>query len=227
MRKIDIKFLRITRWTVLVPLVVYLLFLFLRYNSDIKLNSPNISVGDEEETLQDVIPHSQNKENNKNEKNIKILNNKKDEQSELIREIERVENQENPRFLLEDVFKRADTNGNGELDIQELSKWIHVKIIDHIDRAMRENIGLFTAIDNNPRNGEISWNEYHSYFLRLHGLPESYIVSHSKRHGALTRNLKESIMRDRARWTETARNDPDILTLDEFLTFTHVRKKVY
>lgn len=28
-------------------------------------------------------------------------------------------------------------------------------------------------------------------------------------------------MRDRARWIEAARNDPDKLTLDEFLAFTH------
>lgn len=28
-------------------------------------------------------------------------------------------------------------------------------------------------------------------------------------------------MRDRARWAEAARNDPDRLGLDEFLAFTH------
>lgn len=28
-------------------------------------------------------------------------------------------------------------------------------------------------------------------------------------------------MRDRARWAEAARTDPDKLTLDEFLAFTH------
>lgn len=28
-------------------------------------------------------------------------------------------------------------------------------------------------------------------------------------------------MRDRARWSEAARNDPERLTLDEFLAFTH------
>lgn len=28
-------------------------------------------------------------------------------------------------------------------------------------------------------------------------------------------------MRDRARWTEAARNDPEKLNLDEYLAFTH------
>lgn len=62
-------------------------------------------------------------------------------------------NQENSRILLEDIFQRADTDHDQLLDIQELARWIHTKITDHITRAMKENIGLFTAIDNNPRNG--------------------------------------------------------------------------
>ena len=69
--------------------------------------------------------------------------------------------------------------------------------------------------------GEISWDEYHAHFLQTHGFSDSYISSHDKRHSALARRLKELIMRDRARWSEAARNDPDKLTLDEFLAFTH------
>ena len=37
----------------------------------------------------------------------------------------------------------------------------------------------------------------------------------------MARNLKEAIMRDRARWSEAARTDPEKLALDEFLAFTH------
>lgn len=33
--------------------------------------------------------------------------------------------------------------------------------------------------------------------------------------------MKETIQRDRARWAEAARTDPDRLALDEFLAFTH------
>lgn len=69
--------------------------------------------------------------------------------------------------------------------------------------------------------GEISWEEYHAHFLRSHGFPESYVSSHDKKHSDMSRTLKESIMRDRARWAEAARNDPERLALDEFLAFTH------
>lgn len=70
-----------------------------------------------------------------------------------IREAVEAENRQDPRSLLEDIFRRADTDEDQLLDIQELAKWIHAKITEHITRAMRENVGLFTAIDNNPRNG--------------------------------------------------------------------------
>lgn len=69
--------------------------------------------------------------------------------------------------------------------------------------------------------GEISWEEYHAHFLRSHGFSESYIRSHNKKHSELSRSLKEIIMRDRARWTEAAGTDPEKLSLDEFLAFTH------
>ena len=72
-----------------------------------------------------------------------------------IKDAEEAENQENPRTLLENIFHRADTNEDRLLDIQELAKWIHTKITEHVSRAMKENVGLFTAIDNNPRNGEL------------------------------------------------------------------------
>ena len=83
---------------------------------------------------------------------------RRDEQS--IREAEEAENQENPRTLLEDIFQRADADQDQLLDIQELAKWIHTKITEHISRAMRENVGLFTAIDNNPRNSKSLRNEF-------------------------------------------------------------------
>ncbi|XP_014206263.1 45 kDa calcium-binding protein [Copidosoma floridanum] len=128
---------------------------------------------------------------------------------------------EDSRKLLETIFWKADTDKDDFLDIRELAKWIHAKIIDHIDRSMRDNIGLFTSIDSNPRNGEISWDEYHAHFLRSNGLSEDYIDSYNERHLELSRSQKEAVVRDRARWSEAARNDPDKLTLDEFLAFTH------
>ncbi|XP_076652170.1 stromal cell derived factor mayday isoform X1 [Halictus rubicundus] len=212
---------RFLRWTILVPLVIYLSLLFVKYNKNVPLKSIPTASNDKDtggsliENL--FIELEAVTASKRDDKAAGLL--REDEQS--IREVEEAENRENPRTLLEDIFQRADTDQDQLLDIQELAKWIHTKITDHISRAMRENVGLFTAIDNNPRNGEVSWEEYHAYFLRSHGFPESYVSSHDKKHSDMTRTLKENIMRDRARWAEAARNDPDKLALDEFLAFTH------
>ncbi|XP_033224065.1 45 kDa calcium-binding protein [Belonocnema kinseyi] len=220
--KSDIASLRFLRWTILFPLVIYMTLFFIKYKKTVPLKSqpPTEEVNNVENLFLELESATVGE---KLEKNLARFRNmglsRKD--NERMREVERIENQDNPRIILEDIFHRADTDEDETLDIQELAKWIHAKITDHIDRAMRENIGLFTAIDNNPRNGEISWEEYHAHFLRSHGLSESYITSHNKKHSELSRQLKEIIMRDRARWSEVAATDPEKLSLDEFLAFTH------
>ncbi|XP_063231038.1 45 kDa calcium-binding protein isoform X10 [Bacillus rossius redtenbacheri] len=118
------------------------------------------------------------------------------------------------------VLYRADTDGDGFLSVQELANWINNKVQEHITQALQENFGLFTAIDIQPRNGVVSWSEYHAHFLKQRGFSHEYIHKH-KSHRTLTRSMKEAIMRDRASWSEAARSDPDHLTLDEFLAFRH------
>ncbi|KYN11814.1 45 kDa calcium-binding protein, partial [Trachymyrmex cornetzi] len=221
--KQELTCLRFLRWTVLVPLVIYMSLLFVKYNKSVPLKSLSTpSDRDKEGAAMDSLffeleAVTADKKNLAGYKDAGIDRRRNDETIQIVE----VENRQDPRSLLEDIFRRADTDENELLDIQELAKWIHAKITEHITRAMRENVGLFTAIDNNPRNGEVSWEEYHAYFLRTHGFSETYINSHDKKHREMPRTLKESIMRDRARWAEAARNDPEKLALDEFLAFTH------
>ncbi|KYM86677.1 45 kDa calcium-binding protein, partial [Atta colombica] len=221
--KQELTCLRFLRWTILVPLVIYMSLLFVKYNKSVPLKSLSTpSNRDKEGAAMDSLffeleAVTADKKNLAGYKDAGIDRRGNDETIQIVE----VENRQDPRSLLEDIFRRADTDENELLDIQELAKWIHAKITEHITRAMRENVGLFTAIDNNPRNGEVSWEEYHAYFLRTHGFSETYINSHDKKHSEMPRTLKESIMRDRARWAEAARNDPEKLALDEFLAFTH------
>ncbi|XP_046815279.1 45 kDa calcium-binding protein isoform X1 [Vespa crabro] len=223
----NFPWLRLLRCTILVALVIYVSFLIVWYKKNFPLRSPaSVPSNDDKEKEDNAIESlffeleaaTVGKKERDRYENV-ALDRISDEES--IREHEETENREDPKSLLEDIFRRADVDENQLLDIQELAKWIHAKITEHVRRAMRDNVGLFTAIDNNPRNGEVSWEEYHAHFLRMHGFSESYVRSHDKRHREMSRTLKESIMRDRARWTDAARNDPEKLTLDEFLAFTH------
>ena len=49
---------------------------------------------------------------------------------------------------------RVDRNKDGELSAQEVSNWIYIRVRDHIDTAIRQNVFIFTKIDRNPRNGK-------------------------------------------------------------------------
>lgn len=153
----ELTCLRFLRWTVLVPLVIYISLLFVKYNKSVPLKSLSTSSDkDREGSMMDSLflelqTVTVDKKNLAEYKDTKI--DRGDEGS--IREVVEAENRENPRNLLEDIFRRADTDENQLLDIQELAKWIHAKITEHITRAMRENVGLFTAIDTNLRDGII------------------------------------------------------------------------
>ncbi|KAL7292867.1 hypothetical protein TKK_0013541 [Trichogramma kaykai] len=214
MKKFDLTCRRLPRLTVLVSLLIYSGLLLVHYRHTLPLKIDDTHLGDGrvmEKLLLELEENKIERDPLQNNVNIQGIN--------VEQPIEKRE--QRSKGLLEMIFTKADTNEDKFLDIKELSKWIHGKIIDHIDKAMRDNIGLFTTIDNNPRDGEVTWDEYHAHFLRQIGLPASYILEHDKRHSALSRPLKEAIMRDRARWTEAARTDPDRLALDEFLAFTH------
>lgn len=126
--------------------------------------------------------------------------------------------------IIKFAFKKADSNSDGFLSIRELAKYINLKICDHIDSSIKRNPQIFSEIDKSPVDGLVSWNEYHTHFLKnlKIGLDDSYITNHDeKKHLKLDRKAKESLMRDKARWAEVLSSDPGSLTLDEFLAFQH------
>ncbi|EEB12855.1 45 kDa calcium-binding protein precursor, putative [Pediculus humanus corporis] len=132
-------------------------------------------------------------------------------------------------YTVEEVFKKADINHDNYLNTEELSKWINMKTQEHIHESIVENYKIFLITDVNPKNGLVSWNEYHSYFLQKNGYNDSSYgleytgngvekIIHRKK---MPRRLEEAIMRDKASWSETSKMDPNHLTLDEFLSFRH------
>lgn len=124
--------------------------------------------------------------------------------------------------VLKFAFRKADSNSDGFLTIRELAKYINFKICDHIDSSIKRNPQIFSEIDKSPIDGLVTWNEYHTYFLKNLKLDESYITNHDeKKHVKLDRKSKEALMRDKARWAEVLASDPASLTLDEFLAFLH------
>ncbi|MCL4125958.1 UNVERIFIED_CONTAM: hypothetical protein GTU68_049575 [Idotea baltica] len=131
------------------------------------------------------------------------------------------ENTKENHVVLANTFKKANENGDEFLDMVELIAWIAKRIREHLTQALRDNIFIFTAIDLNPRNGVVSWEEYLLYFLKNKGYNKTFIEEHMSTMKGMERDTKESIMREKAAWSQAVRDDPLNLSLDEFLAFRH------
>uniref|UniRef100_H2ZFS5 EF-hand domain-containing protein n=1 Tax=Ciona savignyi TaxID=51511 RepID=H2ZFS5_CIOSA len=62
------------------------------------------------------------------------------------------------------IFKMIDENGDGELDENELSKWVLHKTKEHFEEAKLASEHKFNELDND-KDGSVSWNEYLVEFL--------------------------------------------------------------
>lgn len=110
------------------------------------------------------------------------------------------------------------------LTSNELALFISQNIAKHIANAKQSNRKIFQTIDTGPRDGFLTWTEYHTHFLTKNGFKEEYARNHNeKKHSMLSRKLKEQIMKDKASWLEAAKYDQDVVTLneEEFLLFCH------
>lgn len=123
---------------------------------------------------------------------------------------------------------RADWNDDSSLTVQELAKFINRRICEHIEQAIRSNPLDFSEIDQAPRNGLVTWDEYYTHFLKQRGYSDDFIKHVDRqRHTDLDRKDKEQIIKDKVMWNEAARTDSYSLTLDEFLSFRHPGIYIY
>ncbi|CAG9862979.1 unnamed protein product [Phyllotreta striolata] len=223
---ISVKYLECLRWSYTVPILCYIAFFLMIWMLAVPLKQ-NIKIVkklniDAEDSFEIRIKNSNFNTDKKpisediDQKNEYLVNT--DDEEYL--------NKDSTRILTE-VFVKADINKDRKLDSKELAQWIRHKIVEHITTAVGGNLELFNLIDKNPKNGVVTWKEYHTYFLKKRGFSDKYVDDHDeRRHKGLQRSLKEKIMRDKASWMEAARSNPDSLTLDEFLAFTHPESSV-
>ncbi|KAK9879605.1 hypothetical protein WA026_006670 [Henosepilachna vigintioctopunctata] len=214
------------RWSYSVPLLSYLSFCLLIWTLSLPLSpfTRNTVLIDRQwnriEDSFEIRLKNSNFNSDKMKGGDKLTEENKNEYLVNVNNKDNVNKNQND--ILQDVFSRADMDSNGKLDSRELSFWIRKKIMEHITLAVSNNYNLFSQIDTDPKNGVITWKEYHSYFLKKRGFSGKYIKTHDeRRHKGLLRSVKEQIMRDKAYWMEAAKSDPDALTVDEFLAFTH------
>lgn len=121
----------------------------------------------------------------------------------------------------------ADSDSDSMLSSGELAFFINQNIIRHVRVAKHTNHKVFVTVDTDPKDGVLSWNEYHAYFLKKNGgsLDDQVAMTNhnEKKQSMLPRKLKETIVKDKTLWIEAAKYDGDSLTLseEEFLLFRH------
>lgn len=204
----------------IIPLILYVIFITFM----LSFTFPNgISKKSHQKTLETLELDSSPEENEHGELN-RVFHSESMRDG-TFQEPQILNDNSKPSQVLKFAFRKADINSDGFLSIKELAKYINLRIRDHIDTSIKRNPQIFAEIDKSPQDGLVSWNEYHTYFLKNLKLDENYIANHDeKKHVKLDRKAKEDLMRDKARWAEVLSSDPYSLTLDEFLHFMHPGK---
>uniref|UniRef100_A0A914WB37 EF-hand domain-containing protein n=1 Tax=Plectus sambesii TaxID=2011161 RepID=A0A914WB37_9BILA len=123
--------------------------------------------------------------------------------------------------LLEEMFKKADKNNDGQLNAQELEDKIVDNTIHHLDEGQNESKVIFQVID---QDGDqiITWDEYHYHFLVDNKLmdKEKAKKHDEQEHENMDEDKKFQIEDDKVAFD---RADPDKNGLDdiEWLSFRH------
>ncbi|XP_070508007.1 45 kDa calcium-binding protein [Chironomus tepperi] len=207
--------------SVVIPILMYIIFITFMLNMTFPNgfgkqrghHNSNLDISDEESSDSDEHPGELNR-----------VFHSDTIRDGMFQEPQILNDNSDPLTIIKFAFRKADANSDGLITIKELAKYINLRIRDHIDTSIKRNPQIFAEIDKSPTDGLVSWNEYHTYFLKnlKLDLDESYITSHDEtKHVKLDRKSKESLMRDKARWAEVLSSDPYALTLDEFLAFMH------
>lgn len=142
--------MRCLRWTIMVPILIYVPLLFIKLRNILPFTEKSNHNNRFEELMYELEGATVGPIMQKEFARFKFA--KLTANDQPIAEVQ-MDIREDSQNLLEDIFVRADLDGNSLLDIQELSRWIHAKITDHISQATKENYGLFMAVDIHPSDG--------------------------------------------------------------------------
>lgn len=64
-----------------------------------------------------------------------------------------------------EIFHKVDYDKDHLIDKEELTRWIHERILEHVESARQKNEGLFKSIDRDG-DGFIAWKEYRYKLLK-------------------------------------------------------------
>ncbi|EDO41829.1 predicted protein [Nematostella vectensis] len=124
------------------------------------------------------------------------------------------ENKMGYKKLIE-IFHQVDYDKDHLVSKDELSYWIHERILEHVEEARLRNEGLFKSADLN-KDGSITWLEYRTKLLVGDGnatvSPKKYVFSSGEDGG---------LPDEYGHWKKADVNQDGKIDVTEFLYFQH------
>lgn len=119
-----------------------------------------------------------------------------------------------------EIFHKVDINGNHNVDRQELAKWIHERIQEHYDYALKVNNDNFKKADQN-NDGILNLREYMQGLTKDDQVENDALKLGEQSEEELKGLMEEIMSEDLNRWNKADRNKDSTLSQDEFLSFQH------
>ncbi|KAK3701375.1 hypothetical protein QZH41_008744, partial [Actinostola sp. cb2023] len=123
------------------------------------------------------------------------------------------ENMNGYKKLIE-IFHKVDYSKDHLVDREELGRWIHERILEHVESAREKNQGLFKSVDKDG-DGLVSWTEFRRKLLQGEG-------NDTVNDEALLKQGEDGGLPDEfAKWKKADLNFDKKLDVTEFLYFQH------
>ncbi|XP_028394147.1 45 kDa calcium-binding protein-like [Dendronephthya gigantea] len=119
-----------------------------------------------------------------------------------------------------EIFHKVDLNNNHKVDKQELAEWIHLRIQEHYEHALKVNKDNFKTADKN-NDGILSLQEYMQGVVDDDKMENDALKIEEQTEEELKGLMEEIMPDDLNRWNKADKNRDSKLSQEEFLSFQH------
>lgn len=118
------------------------------------------------------------------------------------------------------IFHKVDLNNNHKVDKQELTEWIHERIQEHYEHAIKINSQKFRDADEN-KDGFLSLREYVRGLTKDDHIQSDILNLEEQSDEEIKGLMEEILSEDLVRWNKADDNKDLKLSQEEFLSFHH------
>jgi len=119
---------------------------------------------------------------------------------------------EESKAKLSALLPKVDVDGDGDITVEELEKWIKIQILDYVHRDAKKAM----PNDDENKDGVVSWEEY-----VINTFGEQYLDLEKLSEEDSDAYYIKYVRRDQVRFDLADQNDDNELDFEEFSAFLH------